>query len=859
MACAVLWPKSTLMIEHVETTAELSSKTITTVTTAWETLSVETVSISMGDNGYSSVYQVDSTWGALLPALASHIKFPPVNDKKKLPVYAPCVLRDYTVPPREGRRRPKNLKNANVARITALVFDVDNANANAMQSPLQATTWLHMNSVAHAYHSSWSSTAQRPKFRIVVPITKPVVLESNEDRKSFKLAYERAMVLMGIDGDVSCSDAAQYFIGPAIPDRQVRAGQNTAVALGPYEEGKAWFGDWKPGQAFDLAALVDEARKDLKSQPNRRKTVPKGQKGTTTGSRVTQKDLKTRGLFAWNSRNRLKFQVEAFIEHYESDGIRGPATSGGLHCRCPNQTGDVTGRAHTDPSDTSTSFWVRNPQDGQGYVIKCHTQGCTEHFAGDPLLYLDELCVRYEIQDASALDAFVEGAQREGASGNDQEGAEETFRLNDDGDIRPNEPFNIRLAVKRMGITLTFNELTNRARVDGLWDRGTDLDDAAMNRFRLRMKDDFDFLPSKELFADVISDLARQASFHPVKDYLDEMQGKWDGVSRIERLLIDYFGAEDTPFNRAAGRLWMTAAVRRMRCPGCKFDELLVLISGQGAGKSSGIAAITGPQEWFTDCLPMNAPPKETIEQTRGKWIGEIAELQGNHREVETIKAFLSRQVDTARGAFGRLPEDVKRSFVCIGTTNSEQFLKDRTGNRRFWPVKVGEIDLAGIKRDRDQLWAEAAALEAADPSDNAIRLDRSLWSAAGEAQQARLVVNPYKEALEAALGDRVGRITTEDVYRLLGVAVDRRHQTMMELVADAMKELGWEKRKVKFSGLSLNGYLKGTEGERSLELSLVKDDTTGRLKLAPEDLTVRMIATTTARPSQAPSVSGPM
>ena len=93
----------------------------------------------------------------------------------------------------------------------------------------------------------------------------------------------------------------------------------------------------------------------------------------------------------------------------------------------------------------------------------------------------------------------------------------------------------------------------------------------------------------------------------------------------------------------------------------------------------------------------------------------------------------------------------------------------------------------------------------------------------------------------------------------LLGVAVDRRHQTMMELVAEAMKELGWEKRKVKFSGLSLNGYLKGTEGERSLELTLVKDDTTGRLKLAPEDLTARMIATATTRTPQAPSASAPM
>ena len=184
---------------------ELASSEATTTddttTTAWDTLSRTPISLSMGVNGYSSVTRIDTTWGAFLPSLACHREHPQVGDKKKLPVYAPCVLRDYTVPEPVGDKKPKNLKNANVAEITALVFDVDNANPFGKQSPLQATTWLLKNSVAHAYHSSWSSTAERPKFRIVVAITKPVVLATDEDRAAYKLAYDRAMKMMGIDGD----------------------------------------------------------------------------------------------------------------------------------------------------------------------------------------------------------------------------------------------------------------------------------------------------------------------------------------------------------------------------------------------------------------------------------------------------------------------------------------------------------------------------------------------------------------------------------------------------------------------------------------------------------------------------------
>lgn len=379
------------------------------------------VSLSFGVDGYSSVKRLDMTWGELLSAMTEHTLYALVDDKKTLPIHAPCVLRDYAVPPPIGDKKPKNLTDANVAQITVLVFDVDNADQEAMQSPLQAVEFLEEHGIAHAYHSSWSSTDQRPKYRIVIAITAPIELKSDDDRKAYKLAYERAMQLLGIQGDTACSNASRYYIAPAapMPERMVVDGKMAVkgdrVIFGPYEDGKARFGDWKPGKAFDFAAIFERAREEIAARASKSKTAtaPPPSTSQPTKTPVTQANLKTPGLFEFNAKYRLDFKIEAFVEHYEPDGIRGPGANGGIHCRCPNQYGEISGRPHTDASDTSTAFWVRNPEDGKGYVIKCHTAGCTEHFGGDALRLLDALCFNHGITDVSALIPFSEGAQRD--------------------------------------------------------------------------------------------------------------------------------------------------------------------------------------------------------------------------------------------------------------------------------------------------------------------------------------------------------------------------------------------------------------------------------------------------------------
>ncbi|MBE5039840.1 virulence-associated E family protein [Ructibacterium gallinarum] len=197
--------------------------------------------------------------------------------------------------------------------------------------------------------------------------------------------------------------------------------------------------------------------------------------------------------------------------------------------------------------------------------------------------------------------------------------------------------------------------------------------------------------------------------YHPVKDYLSAL--KWDGVKRVDTLLVDYLGAEDTPYVRAVTRKTLVAAVARIFKPGTKFDSILVLNGKQGIGKSTLFARLG--RQWFSDSLSISDMKDKTAsEKLQGYWILEISELNGMKKvDVETIKSFISRTDDKYRQAYGVSVESHPRSCIIIGTTNSDGgFLRDITGNRRFFPVRVSgqgkykPWELTQV----DQIWAEA-------------------------------------------------------------------------------------------------------------------------------------------------------
>lgn len=200
-------------------------------------------------------------------------------------------------------------------------------------------------------------------------------------------------------------------------------------------------------------------------------------------------------------------------------------------------------------------------------------------------------------------------------------------------------------------------------------------------------------------------------SFNEVQDYLKGLQGKWDKVPRLDTLFIDYLGAKDTAYNRAITRKAFTAAVARAMTPGCKYDNMVILSGPQGIGKSTLLDKMS--RGWFNDSI-RTFEGKEASELLQGVWMVEVSELDAFRRtDVARIKQFLSLRADRFRAAYGRNVKELPRSCVFFGTTNTSDFLQDTTGNRRFWPIDVGEQRRTkSVWRDLDaeidQIWAEA-------------------------------------------------------------------------------------------------------------------------------------------------------
>ncbi len=216
------------------------------------------------------------------------------------------------------------------------------------------------------------------------------------------------------------------------------------------------------------------------------------------------------------------------------------------------------------------------------------------------------------------------------------------------------------------------------------------------------------FLGGEGLVSRAIPVIAQNNPFHPVRDYLDTL--RCDGEARIERAVAEAFGAEPTPLNAALIRKWFVGAVARAHEPGCKLDTMLVLEGDQGAGKSTALRILAG-DEFFVD-TPIDVRSKDGYSKLRGKWIVEWQELESIRRaDQSAVKAFLSSSTDRYRQSYARNDHDYPRACVFAGTTNHAEFLSDETGDRRYWPVKVGEINLGLLREWRDQLWAEATQM----------------------------------------------------------------------------------------------------------------------------------------------------
>ena len=211
------------------------------------------------------------------------------------------------------------------------------------------------------------------------------------------------------------------------------------------------------------------------------------------------------------------------------------------------------------------------------------------------------------------------------------------------------------------------------------------------------------------LIDDAMQELLEANAFHPVRDYIKSCE--WDGIPRAETVFIDYLGAEDNHLNRIITRKQLLAGIYRIFEPGCKYDQIMILVGPQGIGKSTMLNALGG--KWFNDSLTSVQDTRTAVEQIIGSWVIEMSELQAFRKvEAEQLKQFFSKRFDKVRLAYDRRPGEFPRQCVFFGTTNNQIFLKDQTGNRRFWPCRVGvaspQFDFRDFREEQvKQVWGE--------------------------------------------------------------------------------------------------------------------------------------------------------
>lgn len=329
----------------------------------------------------------------------------------------------------------------------------------------------------------------------------------------------------------------------------------------------------------------------------------------------------------------------------------------------------------------------------------------------------------------------------------------------------------------------------------GMAGEWSDLDDIMTSEW---LAQQYNLLAKTSTVLEGVSVVAERNRFHPVRRYLEGLV--WDGTRRLDAWLWMIMGVPLTSYSAKVGKRWLIGAVARVMKPGVKVDNVLILEGLQGEGKSTALGILGG--EWFMD-TPFTLGDKEAFQMIRGKWIIELGELDAfNKAESTKAKQFFSASVDTFRESYGRRTADVPRQCVFAGTTNQEEYLKDTTGNRRYWPVTVTKVDLAMLREIRDQLWAEAL---------HCYRAKEIWWVEKGEAglfeeeQNARYMVDAWEHRILPWLEEYVGETVTSDQVLSGALNLDVGHWGKPEQmrVGHILHRLGWRRKRLSVAGKS--------------------------------------------------------
>lgn len=341
--------------------------------------------------------------------------------------------------------------------------------------------------------------------------------------------------------------------------------------------------------------------------------------------------------------------------------------------------------------------------------------------------------------------------------------------------------------IPELGQSIRFNELTQQVE----W-REQPFDEMT-DQIAIRLiLDEHKFEPAKGDLWPAILAHARKNTYHPVREYLSGL--RWDNIPRLDTWLTMFMGADDTPFTRLAGRKTLIAAVARAMEPGCKVDTMLILEGEQGVKKSSAIEAIFS-KRFYMASVDLFKSHADMVMAMMGAWVVELPEFTAVlRRDPKMVKGLMSISVDKIRRPYDKGTTEHPRHSITIATYNPEEddegYLEDTTGNRRYWPVRVSMADLDGIKKYRDQIWAEA--YKAFIAGEHWWLNDDDEAKLARETTREREGGDVWADILEPKLIDK-NRLSYSDVYEILCLPIDRINSETKGRVRRVMRQLGYK------------------------------------------------------------------